>query len=253
MGHHRTDQEAAASRRTTWGAPSLLGQALAAARGDGPSGSDAGGGPSRRVISHRRRSRSRSRSREYHSSRISRRVQREGAGAWGARGGPAAGLPNAAARRHVRTWLAEPRTASALRGPRDYIEGSLRAPLSRRNGEGKEELWSHDMFEGGEQEAASSVFVRGLPTDITRQELTANFSKCGKVVSVRVDARGRTGTAEVSFAQKGAAEIAAKTFHGVYVHLKRGREKFCLKVAVVDKAQQPEAVEEIEEDEIPRK
>lgn len=70
---------------------------------------------------------------------------------------------------------------------------------------------------------------------------------------IQLDSRGRIVTAEISFAQKGAAAVAAKTFHGVSVHNKRGRQKFTLKVAVVDHTQQPGAVEQIEEDDIPSK
>ena len=66
-----------------------------------------------------------------------------------------------------------------------------------------------------------------------------------------MDSRGRIATGEVSFAQRGAAAVAVKTFHGVYVQSRRGREEFCLKVAVLDQTQQPGAVEQIEEDDIP--
>ena len=69
----------------------------------------------------------------------------------------------------------------------------------------------------------------------------------------QLDARGRIVTAEVSFAERGAAAVAAKTFHGVSVRSKKGKEKFRLKVAVLDQTQQPGAVEQIEEDDIPSK
>lgn len=68
---------------------------------------------------------------------------------------------------------------------------------------------------------------------------------------LQLDVRGRIVTAEVSFAEKGAAAIAAKRYHGVSVHSKRGGDVHTLKVAVVDRAQQPGAVQEIEEEDIP--
>ena len=46
------------------------------------------------------------------------------------------------------------------------------------------------------------------------------------VCVLQLDVRGRIVTAEVSFAEKAAAIIAADMFHGVSVHSKRGRERY---------------------------
>lgn len=249
MGHHRAAKAAVSSRCTSWGAPSLLGQALAAARDEGQSE----GSRSRCVVSGRGPRRSRSRSREgVNKSKIFRRVEklRKEPPEWEPYGSPKA----AAAHRHIKSWIDTSRSTSNSKSQRDLLrrprgESSQVSPLGR---EEREALWVHDLWEGRDGDIGSAVFVRGLPTDITHQELTSNFSKCGRVVAVKLDTRGRIVTAEVSFSQKGAAAIAVKTYHGVSVQSKRGKEKFTLKVAIVDRSQQPEAVEQIEEDDIPR-
>lgn len=174
MRRRGAEETPVGSRRTTWGAPSLLGQALASAGEGGPHSE---GPSSRRVVS--RRGLSRSRSRERGSGVFRRKRETEGA-PWVS--------PSSAAHRHVKAWLGESQGASKWGAPRDFREStrgsSSRAPI---DGDQREELWAHDLWEGGEGEVGSSVFVRNLPTDITHQEVTSNFSKCGKVVAVKVN------------------------------------------------------------------
>lgn len=240
MGRREAEETLQPSRRSTWAAPSLLGHALAAAR-DGAS-SASGRPSSRRVISRRDRSRSRSLSRGLQGGSVFRRVQRTDA--------RLRGSPADAAHRHVNTWLGDPNRVVAGT-PRTFMFSSGK-PSARGDRGARDELWTHDLWEGGDGEVGSAVFVRGLPTDITHQEVTSNFAKCGRIVAVKLDARGGIVTAEVSFAQKGAAAVATKTFHGVSVQSRRGKDKYKLKVAVLDQTQQPGAVEQIEEDDIPK-
>ncbi|KAL8430666.1 hypothetical protein ACSSS7_005787 [Eimeria intestinalis] len=240
MGPRRSAEAHGAPSSSSWGAPSLLGQALAAARDDG--GHSSGGGTSRRVVA-RRGPPSRSRSRERGggtASRAQRTVRNTG------RLSPS-GAPAAAAHRQVKAWLGRSRRADGVPWTRGSGAGAPPPSLGgRREREG---LWMHDLWEGGEGETGSSVFVRGLPVDVTHQEVTSNFSKCGRVVAV--DTNGGIATAEVSFAERGAAALAANAYHGVSVHPKRGGTSSTLKVAVIDKGQQPDAVVQVEEEDLP--
>lgn len=54
-----------------------------------------------------------------------------------------------------------------------------------REEETRDELWTHDLYDGDTPEAGSAVFVRGLPEDITKNELSSNFSDCGRIVALK--------------------------------------------------------------------
>lgn len=74
--------------------------------------------------------------------------------------------------------------------------------------------WSHDMFEGdAAANPGSEVFVRNLPSSVTKQQLVRLFNAAGDVVSVKIDP-GPLTTARVSFLKKNSAADAAKRFHG---------------------------------------
>ncbi|KAL8270698.1 hypothetical protein Esti_005354 [Eimeria stiedai] len=231
VGPGRSAEARGAFLSSPWGASSLWGQALAAARKDGGSASGGRvGGPSRRVVAkraHPSRSRSRERGGGTTAAMAQRTVREAG------RGSPAR-APAAAAHRQVRAWLGQSRKADGVPWSRDC--GARGGPPFLGGRGDSERLWAHDRWEGGEGQAGSSVFVRGLPLDVSHQE---------------VDTNGGIATAEVSFAERGAAALAARAYHGVSVHPKRGGTTSTLKVAVIDRSQQPDAVVQVEEEDLP--
>jgi len=72
--------------------------------------------------------------------------------------------------------------------------------------------WQHDQFDGPPT-VGSAVFVRGLPSRATAQQVGGLFSSAGHVASVQVDA-GPIRTATVGFVRRDAASEAERRFHG---------------------------------------
>ena len=126
-------------------------------------------------------------------------------------GGPHEGGPHRrgaprygeAAHRHVKMWITEASSAAASRGPRSFLGGPYdtlpgspyrqgKGGLRRQDKEDKddkddEHLWLNDLYTDDIKNVSSAVFIRGLPPDITQQEILANFSRCGNIVGVKVN------------------------------------------------------------------
>jgi THO complex subunit 4 len=86
--------------------------------------------------------------------------------------------------------------------------------------------WSHDKHGSSSSsssgprkqlESGSKILISNLNWEVTQDNLKELFSECGEVrrASIAFDRTGRSeGHGEVSFASRGAAEIAVKEFNG---------------------------------------
>lgn len=80
------------------------------------------------------------------------------------------------------------------------------------------EEWQHDLFDGHvANHPGSEVFVRSLPSGITKEQLERLFGKVGVVVALKLD-QGPLPTAKVSFLKKHSAADAVKMYSGYKLH-----------------------------------
>lgn len=82
----------------------------------------------------------------------------------------------------------------------------------RQRGMQAQRRWQHDQFDGPPT-VGSAVFVRGLPSRATAQQVGGLFSSAGQVASVQVDS-GPITTATVGFVRRDTASEAERRFHG---------------------------------------